>query len=64
MLKSFLEIAVRWDKVYLFSLEKGYLMLSNSIREAHHISFANVTIIGDDSCFGPTFLRVNHLLLL
>eukprot|EP00611_Tribonema_gayanum_P021742 TRINITY_DN423_c0_g1_i2.p1 TRINITY_DN423_c0_g1~~TRINITY_DN423_c0_g1_i2.p1 ORF type:complete len:643 (-),score=123.27 TRINITY_DN423_c0_g1_i2:1424-3352(-) len=40
------------DKVYLFSLEKGFLMLRQDLRAQHGIVATNVTVPIWDDCFG------------
>jgi hypothetical protein len=40
------------DKVYLFSLEKGFLMLRQDLRARHDIVATNVTVPIWDDCFG------------
>lgn len=42
------------ERVFLFSLEKGFLMLNQKLRETHKISTGRVTIKPLDKCFGPT----------
>ena len=41
------------QRVYLFSLEKGYLMLHPDERDRHDIKRLDLTIARDNSCFGP-----------
>lgn len=41
------------QKVYLFSLQKGYLMLHPDERDRHDIQRLDVTIARDSACFGP-----------
>eukprot|EP00953_Heterococcus_sp_UTEX-ZZ885_P024196 13244-Heterococcus_DN1.PRE.1 len=45
---------VEWlpDKVYLYSLEKGFLLLRQDLRAQHSIVATNVTIPVWDECFG------------
>ncbi|CAM9250929.1 unnamed protein product [Discosporangium mesarthrocarpum] len=45
------------DDVYLYSLEKGFLMLRPDLREKHGIMTANVTISVDDSCIGGKVIQ-------
>eukprot|EP00903_Cladosiphon_okamuranus_P006745 g6580.t1 len=40
------------DEVYLYSLEKGFLMLRPDLRRKHGIVTANVTISAHDPCLG------------
>ena len=42
------------QRVYLFSLEKGYLMLHPDERDRHDIKRLDVTIARDSKCFGPS----------
>ena len=41
------------QRVYLFSLEKGYLMLHPDERDRHDIKRLDLTIARDNACFGP-----------
>ena len=41
------------QRVYLFSLEKGYLMLHPDERDRHDIRRLDLTIARDSKCFGP-----------
>ena len=41
------------QRVYLFSLEKGYLMLHPNERDRHDIKRLDLTIARDNICFGP-----------
>jgi Tumour-associated protein len=41
------------QRVYLFSLEKGYLMLHPDERDRHDIRRLDLTIARDSTCFGP-----------
>ena len=41
------------QRVYLFSLEKGYLMLRPDQRDRHDIRRLDITVSTDSSCFGP-----------
>lgn len=47
------------DEVYLYSLEKGFLMLRPDLRRKHGIVTANVTVSAHDSCMGGTVVQVN-----
>lgn len=46
------------DEVYLYSLEKGFLMLRPDVRQKHGVVTANVTIDAHDPCFGGIILQV------
>lgn len=46
------------DEVYLFSLEKGFLMLRPDLRQRHGIVTANVTVSAHDPCLGGTVIQV------
>lgn len=46
------------DPVYLFSLEKGFLLLSDATRARHGINISNVTISVDDPCFGGSTMQL------
>lgn len=46
------------DEVYLYSLEKGFLMLRPDLRQKHGIVTANVTISVHDSCLGGRVIQV------
>jgi hypothetical protein len=41
------------QRVYLFSLEKGYLMLRPDQRDRHAIRRLDITVSSDSKCFGP-----------
>jgi len=41
------------QRVYLFSLEKGYLMLRPDQRDRHDIRRLDITVSTDSRCFGP-----------
>ncbi|CAN0227865.1 unnamed protein product, partial [Scytosiphon promiscuus] len=45
------------DEVYLYSLEKGFLMLRPDLRRKHGIVTANVTVSAHDSCMGGTVVQ-------
>lgn len=51
------------DEVYLYSLEKGFLMLRPDLRRKHGIVTANVTVSAHDPCLGGTVVQVTHRLL-
>eukprot|EP00850_Spirogloea_muscicola_P010271 SM000060S19603 [mRNA] locus=s60:29067:34348:- [translate_table: standard] len=40
------------DPTYIYSIEKGYLMLSEGAKVRHGVRTANISISADDSCFG------------
>eukprot|EP00607_Mallomonas_marina_P001343 CAMPEP_0182437194 /NCGR_PEP_ID=MMETSP1167-20130531/84876_1 /TAXON_ID=2988 /ORGANISM="Mallomonas Sp, Strain CCMP3275" /LENGTH=268 /DNA_ID=CAMNT_0024630015 /DNA_START=129 /DNA_END=934 /DNA_ORIENTATION=- len=40
------------DRVYLFSRDKGYLMLRSDLRDKHNITRIDITVPTDSSCFG------------
>lgn len=46
------------DEVYLYSLEKGFLMLRPDLRQKHGIVTANVTISVHDPCLGGPVIQV------
>lgn len=46
------------DEVYLYSLEKGFLMLRADLRRKHGIVTANVTVNAHDPCLGGTVVQV------
>lgn len=46
------------DEVYLYSLEKGFLMLRPDLRQKHGIVTANVTVSVHDPCLGGTVIQV------
>lgn len=46
------------DSVYLYSLEKGFLMLRPDLRQKHGIVTANVTISVHDPCLGGPVIQV------
>lgn len=50
------------DEVYLYSLEKGFLMLRPDLRRKHGIVTANVTVSAHDPCLGGTVVQVMHFL--
>jgi hypothetical protein len=45
------------ESVYLYSLEKGFLMLRQELREQHGIVAANVTVSMEDECLGDGVSR-------
>ncbi|CAN0374997.1 unnamed protein product [Pylaiella littoralis] len=45
------------DEVYLYSLEKGFLMLRPDLRRKHGIVTANVTVSAQDPCLGGTVVQ-------
>ncbi|CAM9668925.1 unnamed protein product, partial [Ectocarpus sp. 6 AP-2014] len=45
------------DEVYLYSLEKGFLMLRADLRRKHGIVTANVTVNAHDPCLGGTVVQ-------
>ncbi|CAB1106595.1 unnamed protein product [Ectocarpus sp. CCAP 1310/34] len=45
------------DEVYLYSLEKGFLMLRPDLRRKHGIVTANVTVNAHDPCLGSTVVQ-------
>ncbi|RWW22924.1 hypothetical protein GW17_00012849, partial [Ensete ventricosum] len=53
-------IAVQWlekrskahEPTYLYTVEKGYLLLPEGAKSQHHICTTNVTISAQNSCFG------------
>ncbi|CAM9474753.1 unnamed protein product, partial [Laminaria digitata] len=45
------------DEVYLYSLEKGFLMLRPDLRRKHGIITANVTVSVHDPCLGGTVIQ-------
>lgn len=47
------------DEVYLYSLEKGFLMLRSDLRQKHGIVTANVTISVHDPCLGGRVVQVS-----
>ena len=49
------------DEVYLFSLEKSFLMLRPDLRQKHRIVTANVTVSSHDPCLGSTVIQVRDL---
>jgi len=51
------------DEVYLYSLEKGFLMLRPDLRRKHGIVTANVTVSAHDPCIGGTVVQVIGLVL-
>ncbi|CAM9758292.1 unnamed protein product, partial [Sphacelaria rigidula] len=46
------------DEVYLYSLEKGFLMLRPDLRQKHGIVTANVTVSVHDPCLGGPVIQV------
>lgn len=46
------------DEVYLYSLEKGFLMLRPDLRRKHGIMTANVTVSAHDPCLGGMVVQV------
>lgn len=46
------------DEVYLYSLEKGFLMLRPDLRRKHGIVTANVTVSAHDICLGGRVIQV------
>lgn len=46
------------DEVYLYSLEKGFLMLRPDLRRKHGIVTANVTVSAHDPCLGGRVVQV------
>mmetsp|Transcript_25820 Transcript_25820/g.33850 ORF Transcript_25820/g.33850 Transcript_25820/m.33850 type:complete len:929 (+) Transcript_25820:122-2908(+) len=41
------------ENIYLYSMEKGYLMLNQQLRDLHKIKTAECTILPKYECFGP-----------
>ncbi|KAG0593955.1 hypothetical protein M758_UG035000 [Ceratodon purpureus] len=47
-----------YDPTYLFSMEKGYLMMSESAKLRHNVKTINISISAQHSCFGNRWQRV------
>lgn len=41
------------DRLYLFSLEKGYLLLGQDKLKKHNITRIDISVVDDHACFGP-----------
>jgi hypothetical protein len=49
---------------YLFSLERGYLMLRSDVMAKHNMSVFNVRVEGNSDCFGsPLYALILHSLV-
>eukprot|EP01112_Ceratiomyxa_fruticulosa_P012716 TRINITY_DN3537_c0_g1_i1.p1 TRINITY_DN3537_c0_g1~~TRINITY_DN3537_c0_g1_i1.p1 ORF type:complete len:492 (-),score=23.87 TRINITY_DN3537_c0_g1_i1:111-1586(-) len=46
------------DPTYLFSKEKGYLLINKNLRSSHNIQTYNISIDAESECFGPLPLNL------
>ena len=50
------------DYIYVYSQERGFLMLSEEARKRHNITTAKLLLSSTDECFGHEG-NISHLLL-